>query len=174
MQHDEAAVAQLVAQAQTGDQSAFAKLYQLHFRRIYALCSRMLADNPLGEEMTQETFIKAWRELPRFRGQARFSTWLHRIAVNTVLAHQRLRRPWLQRITGDGGLPDQPAEEHPGTARDLESAIRRLPHRARQVFVLVDVEGYAHDEAAEMLGMAVGTSKAHLSRARTLLRGLLS
>ena len=166
----------LVERAQAGDVSAFAGLYQQHHRRIYALCLRMTADTGLAEDLTQDTFVQAWRNLGDYRGNARFSTWLHRIAVNAVLSLQRRHSPWLiwRRI---------PMEDHPEPADptlppdgmlDLENAIARLPMRARQVFVLVDIEGYSHQEAATTLDVAVGTSKAHLFRARSLLKEMLS
>jgi RNA polymerase sigma-70 factor (ECF subfamily) len=166
---------ELVARAQAGDMPAFAGLHERHHRRIYALCVRMCGDRALAEDLTQEAFVTAWRKLNSFRGEAEFSTWLHRVAVNTVLAHQRRHGPWLRRIVG--GLdqaPEPELHERPDQARDLESAIARLPARARQVFVLVDVEGYGHREAADLLGIAEGTSKAQLSRARSLLREMLT
>lgn len=166
----------LIERARAGDTGAFAELYRGHHRRIYALCLRLTADVGRAEELTQDTFVHAWQSLERFRGAAQFSTWLHRIAVNTVLSEQRRHGRWF------GWLRDMP-EEAPeladpstpaGLSLDLETAIARLPARARQVFVLVDVEGYSHEEAAAALAIAVGTSKAHLFRARSLLRGMLS
>lgn len=162
-----------VARARAGDTVAFTELYGRHHRRIYALCTRLLGDRGLAEEMTQDAFVKAWRALPTFRGDAKFATWLARVAVNTVLSYQRRHGPWLKWLRG-GDVPDEPAvDANPGGRRDLEHAITRLPLRARQVFVLVDVEGHTHEEAAALLGMAVGTSKAQLFRARKLLRGFL-
>jgi len=162
-----------LARAQAGDAGAFARLYRDHHRRIYALCLRLAADRGTAEELTQDTFVKAWQRLDGFRGDARFSTWLHRIAVNTAISHRR-RHAWLKLNTAfdDDARADVAAP--PGLVRDLDRAIARLPTRARHVFVLIDVEGYSHEEAASALGMAVGTSKAHLHRARTLLREMLS
>lgn len=165
----------LVARAQAGDKAAFALLYRGHVARVHALCRRMLGDAGLAEELTQDAFVTAWKQLHSFRGEARFSTWLHRVAVNTVLTWQRRNGPWLRWFRGDRDeLPDQPVNESPGTTRDIEVAIARLPMRARQVFVLVDVEGHTHEEAAEMLGINAGTSKSQLFRARELLRGWLT
>lgn len=166
----------LVRRARGGDQHAFAALYQAHYRRVYALCLRLTADVAAAEELTQEAFVRAWQKLETFRGEALFSTWLHRLTVNEVLQWQRRHRPWLKRVLPgmDEELENRAAEERTGEARDLEQAIAALPERARQVFVLVDVEGYTHEEAAELMGTAVGTSKAQLSRARSLLRGMLS
>ena len=162
-----------LARAQAGDAGAFARLYRDHHRRIYALCLRLSADRSTAEELTQDTFVKAWQRLDGFRGDARFSTWLHRIAVNTAISHRR-RHAWLSlRPDSDDAAPTD-VEPPPGLVRDLDRAIARLPPRARHVFVLIDVEGYSHAEAAAALGMAVGTSKAHLHRARELLRGFLS
>jgi RNA polymerase sigma-70 factor (ECF subfamily) len=165
----------LLARAQAGDLPAFASLYRQHHRRVYALCVRMSGDRALAEDLTQEAFVTAWRKLGSFRGEAAFSTWLHRVAVNTVLAHQRRNAGWLRRIvSGLDEVPEPELHEHPDKARDLEAAIAQLPERARQVFVLVDVEGYGHREAAELMGIAEGTSKAQLSRARALLREILT
>jgi len=162
-----------LARAQVGDASAFARLYRDHHRRIYALCLRLTADRGAAEELTQDTFVKAWQRLDGFRGEARFSTWLHRIAVNTAISHRR-RQAWLSlRPAFDDDAPADSAPQ-PGLTRDLDRAIAKLPTRARHVFVLIDVEGYSHEEASSALGMAVGTSKAHLHRARELLRGMLS
>lgn len=165
----------LVARAQAGDRTAFAMLYRDHVARVHALCRRMLGDPGLAEELTQDAFVTAWKQLHTFRGEARFSTWLHRVAVNTVLSWQRKHGPWLRWLRSDRDeLPDQPVQESPGTTRDLELAIARLPMRARQVFVLVDVEGYTHEEAGAALGINAGTSKSQLFRARELLKGWLS
>jgi len=165
----------LVARAQAGDKAAFAVLYRAHVARVHALCRRMTGDVGLAEELTQDAFLQAWRQLHGFRGDARFATWLHRVAVNTVLSWQRKHGPWLRWLRSDRGeVPEQPLEESPGLARDLDAAISRLPMRARQVFVLADVEGHTHEEVAGLLGINVGTSKSQLFRARELLRGMLT
>lgn len=165
----------VLARAQAGEVPAFAELFRRHHRRIYALCARMSGDRALAEDLTQETFVTAWRKLDSFRGDAEFSTWLHRVAVNTVLGHQRRNAGWLRRVvSGADALPEPELHERPDQARDLEQAISRLPERARQVFVLIDVEGLGHREAADVLGIAEGTSKAQLSRARSLLREMLA
>jgi RNA polymerase sigma-70 factor (ECF subfamily) len=168
---DDDVLALTVARAQAGDAGAFAEIFRSCHRRVYALCLRLTADRALAEELTQDAFVKAWRSLGSFRGEATLSTWLCRIAVNTVVSHQR-RRPWLGVARGDLDDAD-PRHADPAGARDLERAIARLPRRARQVFVLMDVEGHSHEECAALLGMAVGTSKAQLFRARQLLRGWL-
>lgn len=166
-----------VARAQTGDKAAFAQIYRSQHRRVYALCVRLLGDRQLAEELTQDAFIKAWQQLHSFRGEAKFSTWLHRVTANAVISYQRKHSPWLRWLkkgSGDDEIPESLMHETPGEARDLEAAIAKLPVRARQVFVLMDIEGYSHDETAAMLGIAEGTSKAQLFRARELLRAMLA
>jgi len=165
-----------VRRAQRGDAGAFERLYRDTAGRIYALCLRMTGHPQLAEELTQESYLRAWRKIGGFRGDSTFGTWLHRVAVNVVLGHLRSR----ERNTERMGLDTDVAElelsadiEDTGTRLDLERAIAGLPDRARIVFVLHDVEGYRHRDIAHLTGMAVGTSKAHLSRARSLLRKAL-
>jgi len=166
-----------VRRAQRGDTGAFEELYRRTVGRVYALCLRMTGDPTLAEELTQESYLRAWGRLAGFRGDSAFSSWLHQIAVNVVLSHYRGRSRRRDQTTQDGDLPvlEATAMYHsPGAAVDLERAIAGLPQRARTVFVLHDVEGYRHDEIAKLAGMAVGTSKAQLSRARRLLRKALT
>ncbi len=167
----------LVKRAGRGDRQAFEALYRTHVKRVYALCRRLCGDPALAEDLCQETFVKAWTGLPSFRGKSAFGTWLHRVAVNTVLGHRRwsdsredLRAEDLSTVAPFSAAR---AESQPSAGVDLERAIARLPQGARAVFVLHDVEGYLHREISEMTGMAVGTSKAHLHRARGLLREAL-
>jgi RNA polymerase sigma-70 factor, ECF subfamily len=167
--HFEAADVQRAAQ---GDHAAFERLYRDHVGRIYALCVRMV-DEQSAEDLTQEVFIRAWRKLGTFKGQAQFGTWLHRLAVNHVLSRRETQRKREARHTaGDTFLRrvTAPPRRSSGHALDLEQAIGRLPDRAREVFVLYDVEGYSHDEIAGTLGVSVGTSKSQLHRARMLMR----
>jgi RNA polymerase sigma-70 factor, ECF subfamily len=167
--HFEAADVQRAAQ---GDQAAFERLYRDHVGRIYALCARMV-DDQSAEDLTQEVFIRAWRKLGTFKGQAQFGTWLHRLAVNHVLSRRETQRKREARHAGGEGFLGRvmaPTRRSSGHALDLEQAISRLPGRARQVFVLYDVEGYSHDEIADTLGVSVGTSKSQLHRARMLMR----
>lgn len=165
-----------VDRARDGDVVAFEEVYRATVGRIHAVCLRMCADPHLAEELTQETYIRAWQNLGGFRGDSQFSTWLHRVAVNVVLGHLRSagRRPRLEPIDSGAEVHHPSARQLPPRALDLERAIANLPPRARTVFVLHDVEGYKHDEIASLAGMAVGTSKAQLSRARSLLRKALS
>jgi RNA polymerase sigma-70 factor, ECF subfamily len=149
----------------------FEDLYRAHAGQVYGLCLRLTGQPALAEDCTQECFIRAWRALPGFEGRSQVSTWLHRIAVNTVLS-QRRRRPG--DALKEAGLLDEAAEEVPGAADavgtlDIEAALDRLPQGARDVVVLVGVYGHSHEEAATMLGIAVGTSKAQLHRGRRLL-----
>jgi RNA polymerase sigma-70 factor (ECF subfamily) len=161
--------------ARAGDVAAFEELYRATVGRVHCLCLRMCRDPQLAEELTQESYIRAWQKLATFRGDSQFSTWLHRIAVNVVLGHFRSSGRRLDAVSGDEVEPvEQVVPAAPGLALDLERAIAALPTGARTVFVLHDVEGYTHDEIARMAGVAVGTSKAQLSRARALLRKALS
>jgi RNA polymerase sigma-70 factor (ECF subfamily) len=160
----------LVPKAQAGDFSAFEAIYKRDVGRTYALCLRMTADPALAEELTQETFIRAWSKLKSFRGDSAFRTWLRRLTINVVLADRRGRGRSLAEQVKSEQLA---AALDPGAAIDLESAISKLPAGARAIFVLHDVEGYRHDEIAGMLDIAPGTSKAQLHRARKLLREAL-
>ena len=172
-----ASESELVDRARRGDLDAFEALYRSHVGRVYAVCVRMTGDRPTAEELTQETFVRAWQRLGTFRGDAALSTWLHRVAVNIVLAHNRAtsRRPEGHADSEDAVLGRHaPERVRPDVAVDLERAIASLPPRAREVFVLHDVEGHTHDEVSGLTGMAVGTLKAHLHRARRLLREALA
>ena len=166
----------LVQDAQAGDLVAFERLYRDNERRVFALCMRLSSDPALAEELTQEVFIRAWRKLGSFRGHSAFSSWLYPLTVNVALAERRSRRRRLARIvpTPDGDTPEGPAlPATPEAGFDLEKAMAALPPGARNVFVLHDVEGRTHDEIASLLGLAAGTSKAQLHRARKLLREAL-
>lgn len=166
-----------VEAATAGDLAAFEKLYRYHVGRIYALCLRMTGNASEAEEMTQEAFIRAWERLDSFRGDSAFSSWLHRLTVNLVLANWRAAGRYRQRVVSieDAGRWTEPEQRTTkGLALDLERAIRELPRGARTVFVLHDIEGLKHREIAELTGLAVGTSKTQLHRARTLLRSALS
>jgi len=161
-----------VKRAASGDHAAFERLYRDHVGRVYALCVRMV-DEASAEDLTQEVFIRAWRKLDTFKGDSQFGTWLHRLAVNHVLSRRETQRKREARHVGGEGLLARvtaPTRRSSGHALDLEQAIRRLPERARDVFVLFDVEGYSHDEIAQALGVTVGTSKSQLHRARMLMR----
>ena len=170
------AVTETVSRAQQGDVEAFERLYRENVDRIFALCLRMSGDAVRAQELTQDVFVRAWEKLAGFEGKSAFSTWLHRLAVNVVLGNRRAEGIRVGKVFGTDDLeayetPTRPRD--PGDALDLERAIATLPPGARTVFVLHDVEGYKHEEIAELHGIAVGTCKAQLHRARRLLREAL-
>lgn len=165
---------ELVDAARDGDRRAFEALYRRHAGRIHAVCWRMAGgDEHRAQDLTQEAFIQAWRKLGAFRGESAFGTWLHRVAVNTALGARRRRLRTVDRETPLESVPEPGRGGADGAGLDLEAAIATLPERARIVFVLHAVEGYAHGEIAELTGMAEGSSKAQLHRARQLLRSYL-
>ncbi|MDX1661757.1 MAG: sigma-70 family RNA polymerase sigma factor [Gemmatimonadota bacterium] len=165
-------VTDLVESARRNDAGAFDRLYRDHADRVYALCLRMTADPDAAETLTQDVFVRAWRRLDSFRGDSRFSTWLHRLTVNLVLdrrrsaARRRAREENADRADYLGAV----RRAAPGTRMDLERAIAKLPEGARTMLVLYDVEGYAYEEIAEMTDVALGTVKSQLHRARKLMR----
>ena len=165
----------LVERASDGDRAAFEELYRRHRGRIYGLLWRLAGgDAALAEDLLQEAFVRAWQKLESFRGDSRFGTWLHRLSANVALTDRRIRMRRVKRETplegtverSIAGAPDVSAPQQ----MDLEGAIAALPERARSVLVLYDIEGYTHAEIAELTGMAVGSSKAQLHRARRLVR----
>jgi RNA polymerase sigma-70 factor (ECF subfamily) len=162
----------LVESAKRGSTIAFEALYRNHVAKVHGLCLRMTANRATAEDCTQEAFVQAWRSLPAFESRSAFGTWLHRIAVNAVLAQARRRSECLGgEASADEAaarLPD-PDSGDDGGVIDLERAIATLPAGARQVLVLVGIYGHSHEEAAAMLGVAVGTCKSQLHRARQML-----
>jgi RNA polymerase sigma-70 factor, ECF subfamily len=173
---------ELIRRAQQGDQAAFEALYREHVGRVYALCLRLTADRARAEELTQDAFVRAWQRLASFRGESAFGSWLYRLTVNVVFLSQRTeRRRELRLFASDDPAALERAPDTagkggggPGLRLDLERAVASLPPGAREVFVLHDVEGYRHEEIARLTGIAVGTSKAQLFRARRLLREALN
>jgi RNA polymerase sigma-70 factor (ECF subfamily) len=166
----------LVRRAQLRDQQAFEALYRLRVGRIHALCLRMTGDARQAEELVQRAFIQAWEKLPRLREEEGFGAWLHRLAINTVLLEWRATRRRMARVFAADDLEALETPRPPpvaGQRLDLEQAIAQLPRQARAVFVLHEIEGYNHDEIAALVGIASGTSKAQLHRARTLLKEAL-
>jgi RNA polymerase sigma-70 factor, ECF subfamily len=168
-------IPEVVRRAQAGDEDAFEALYREQVGRVYALCLRLSGQPATAEELTQDVFVRVWQRLKSFRGESAFTTWLHRLAVNVALMAQRTTIRRERRVTPvddlavfDRGTPPKAAEN-----LDLERALARLPPGAREVFVLHDVEGYGHAEVGKLLGIAEGTSKAQLFRARRLLREML-
>jgi RNA polymerase sigma-70 factor (ECF subfamily) len=172
--------AQLIARAQRGDEEAFAALFEAHKRRVYSLCLRMTGNTAEAEDLTQEAFLQLYRKISTFRGESAFSTWLHRLAVNVVLMH--LRKKGLQQISLDevDTSQDEPVKRDYGSDDrrltgsvdriGLQHAIADLPPGYRAVFVLHDVEGYEHNEIAEIMKCSVGNSKSQLHKARMKLR----
>ncbi len=159
-----------VRMAQNGDAGAFEGLYRSHVDRVYGLCLRMTGNPAEAEDCAQDAFIQAWNKLDRFRGDSSFATWMHRVAVNTVLGRMRKSRREQDRIRAVSDVvPVTETIADDGELQDLEQAINELPSGARHVFVLHAVYGYSHGETGDMLGIAEGTSKAQLSRARRLL-----
>jgi len=171
---------QLIARAQRGDEEAFAALFEAHKRRVYSLCLRMTGNTAEAEDLTQEAFLQLFRKISTFRGESAFSTWLHRLAVNVVLMH--LRKKGLLQISLDevDSSQDEPVKRDYGSDDrrltgsvdriGLQKAIADLPPGYRTVFVLHDVEGYEHNEIAEIMNCSVGNSKSQLHKARMKLR----
>jgi RNA polymerase sigma-70 factor (ECF subfamily) len=164
----------LVRAAGGGDTRAFEALYRKHSRRVFAVLWRLCGHEGRAEDLVQEAFVRAWQALPGFRFESAFSTWLHRLAVNTALMELRSRRGGEALETDDAALEfhatADSAGNHTALGMDLERAVATLPPRTRAVLVLYDIEGWKHEEIAAELGMAVGSSKAQLHRARQLLR----
>ena len=165
---------ELIRRASTGDETAMHALYRRYAPRVYAVVRRLAGEDALADDWAQEAWIRAFRALPRFRGESAFSTWLHRVAVNSALQGRRKRQ---RHDTRETVLPDV----LPGGTTDptvlrisLERALERLPEGMRQVLVLHDVEGFTHEEIGEMLGVAAGTSKSQLFKARAKMREMLS
>ncbi len=163
-----------IRRAQEGDVKAFEALYRRYVPRVYGLCLRMTAHAARAEDLTQEVFVRVWEKLHLFRGDRPLGPWLMTVAANVVHSDRRRRRGRDDREDSiDAGSahrgPDVPPGR-PDAGVDLEREIARLPRRAREVLVLHDIQGYRHEEIAGMLGVAVGTTKAQLHRARRILR----
>jgi RNA polymerase sigma-70 factor (ECF subfamily) len=169
-----------VALAAAGDRRAFERLYRSHVNRVFSLCTRMCGNRSRGEELTQDVFVRAWEKLPQFRGDSAFSTWIHRVAVNIVLTDRKNEGRDRKRMKEDDEENGEDLFASAATVpqdvdrMDLAAAIETLPAGARQIFVLHDVEGYKHEEIAELCGITAGGSKAQLHRARMLLREALT
>ncbi|HJR54826.1 MAG TPA: RNA polymerase sigma factor [Gemmatimonadota bacterium] len=157
--------------ATEGDTRAFERLYRKHVPRVHSLARRMVGWEE-ADELTQDVFVRAWERLETFRGEAAFGTWIHRVAINVMLARQQVRKRDHGRFEDDDAQVDAtPVTPRESEARiDVDAALRNLPEGARRVFVLHDMEGYKHYEIAEMLGITAGTSKSQLHRARMLMR----
>lgn len=163
-----------------GDMIAFEEVYNRHHRRVYAICLKMLKNANQAEDLTQDVFIQLHRKIGSFRGDSRFTTWLHRLTVNQVLMHFRKRVVKHEKTTEDGETPDsivvgseRPSKMPVVDKIALENAIKELPKGYKNVFILHDMEGFEHEEVARILGCSVGTSKSQLHKARLKLRKLL-
>lgn len=166
---------ELIERAQTGDAAAIRALYQRHSPRVYAVVRRLAGEDGLAEDWAQEAWVRIFRALPGFRGDSQFTTWVHRIAVNSALHGKRGRE---RRVSHETVLPEAfpiaaSSTGNPLLKVRLERALERLPERMRRVLVLHDVEGYTHEDIAEMLGINAGTSKSQLFKARAHMRRLL-
>jgi RNA polymerase sigma-70 factor (ECF subfamily) len=176
--------AEAISRCVDGDSLAFETLYNLHKRRVYAICLRMVGNPAEAEDLAQEAFLQLFRKISTFRGESAFSTWLHRLTVNVVLMH--LRKKGIDEISLDQE-PEEDAQETPKKqyggedihlvgAVDrvtLEKSIAELPTGYRTIFVLHDVEGYEHNEIADLIGCSIGNSKSQLHKARMKLRSIL-
>lgn len=170
----------LVRCARGGDVRAFERLYRQHIGAVYGLCLRLTRDRASAEDCAQEAFFNAWRALQRFETRSSFGTWLHRIAVNVVLSRRRKSSSRAEMPPPPQDADEEPADppgqwalDTPVELREIETAVGALPDGARDVLVLCGIYGYSHGEAARMLGVAEGTCKAQLHRARALLRARL-
>lgn len=160
-----------VALATAGDTRAFERLYRKHVVRIHGLCRRMVGPE-LCEDVVQDVFIRAWEKLELFKGDAAFGTWLYRVAINVCLARREKAGKRRERFRQDPVAMERARapRQHADHRMDLDQAIETLPPRAREVFVLHDVEGYKHREIGDLLGISAGTSKSQLHEARMALR----
>ena len=176
--------AEAIGKAQQGDAEAFQALYDKHRRRVYSLCLRMTANTAEAEDLTQEAFLQLFRKIGTFRGESAFSTWLHRLSVNVVLMHLRKKSlPAVSLEETTQGTDDESPKKDFGTEDlalagsidrlQLQRAVEDLPPGYRTIFVLHDVEGYEHNEIADIVGCSIGNSKSQLHKARMKLRDLL-
>lgn len=180
---DKLAEPEAIQRAQQGDAEAFEILYNLHKRRVYSLCLRMTANTAEAEDLTQEAFMQLYRKIGTFRGESAFSTWLHRMAVNVVLMHLRKKGLPVVPLEDTIETEEESVKKEPGAPDialegaidrlQLERAIEALPPGYRSIFVLHDVEGFEHNEIADMVGCSIGNSKSQLHKARLKLRELL-
>lgn len=162
--------AEWIEAAKARDVVAFKSLYSMHMPMVFALCSRLCVDDAIAQDATQEVFIQVWNKLSNYKGESKFSTWLHTVATRVTISYLRKQRDWWKKMID---IDDDSSVVNVATTQlehiDLDSLIRRLPNRARWVFVLHAIEGYRHDQIASMLDIAVGTSKAQYHRARHLI-----
>lgn len=164
----------LIERAKRGEADAIGRLYERHASRVYAIVRRLAGDEAQAEDFAQEAWLRVFRALPTFRGESRFTTWLYRVAVNSALYGRRAGQRRRRLIDDTVPLPESSGRmEQPLLRLELERAIDQLPRGMRQVLVLHDIEGYKHEEIAEMLGVNAGTCKSQLFKARARLREVL-
>jgi RNA polymerase sigma-70 factor (ECF subfamily) len=185
LKQDNPCLKEAIRLAQQGDAAAFETIYQMHSRRVYSLCVRMVGDPVEAEDLTQEAFLQLFRKIHTFRGESAFASWLHRLTANIVLMRFRKKRPVavsLDELIRPDNEKERPVLEL-GTPDlrltglfdrvNLHAALEQLPHGYKHMFLLHDVHGYEHNEIATMLGCSVGNSKSQLHKARKRLRELL-
>lgn len=161
----------LIIAVQNKDKKAYQQLYQQYIGQVYGLCYRLTGEKMLAEDAAQEVFMQLWRKIDNYKGDSKFSTWLHTVTSNVTISYVRKQKGWLQKMLNieSSSAMNDVAEESTGSV-DIESYVTRLPERARIVFVLHAIEGYRHEDIANMTGMAVGSSKAQFHRAKQLLK----
>ncbi|TDF34434.1 RNA polymerase sigma factor [Alteromonadaceae bacterium M269] len=161
----------LVNAVKQGDKRAYRQLYDKHIGRVYALCYRLTADKSLAEDAAQEVFVQLWQKIENYRGDSKFTTWLHSVTSNVTISYLRKQKSWWQKMFSieDSEVMQHGAEESSDSV-DLDTYVARLPERARLVFVLHAIEGYRHEEIAKMLNMALGSSKAQFHRSKQLIK----
>ncbi len=166
---------QLVIRSLNGDRTAYEKLYRANVGKVYALCLRMCGQKELAEDLAQEAFIRAWQKLDSFRGDSKFSSWLYRLTSNVVIGHLRSNSKW-QLDQYDETMHEKVLDESgrsntiKANQSDIEKALLTLSEKARVVLIMHDYLGYKHTEISEITGMAIGTSKTHLHRAKAQLK----
>lgn len=173
----------LVAQLKRGEQAALRDIYDLHGKRVYALCLRLSGDKEIAEDICQEVFVQVWQKIHNFRGDSKFSTWLHSVASNVAISHMRKQKSWWRSWFGSDEQNEAELEKieindeqsnHDLSRSGLDKHIASLPEQARIVFVLFAVEGWRHEEIGKKLNIAVGSSKAQYHRAKKLLQQALN
>ena len=173
----------IVAQLKRGEQSALKKLYDLHGKRVYALSLRLSGDREIAEDITQEVFVQIWQKIHNFRGDSKFSTWLHSVASNVAISHMRKQKAWWRSWFGSDAQneielenlkTDDDLTNHDLSRSGLDKHIAKLPEQARIVFVLFAIEGWRHEEISKELNIAVGSSKSQYHRAKQLLQNTIN
>lgn len=164
----------LIERAKSGDKKAYETLYKTAVGKVYSLCLRMCCDEAIAEDLTQEAFINAWRRIDSFQSNSSFATWMYRIATNTVIDFMRSKRHWKHVDLNEEAVLVQSESFNKDVSMDIERAMGLLPDQARLVFICYEFLGYQHNEIADSTGLAVGTCKAHLYRARQLMQKVLN